>query len=292
VRYDARRIDLGVRNVVTLLNHITGVTTRASCEGAGPQPAAHMHAALAYVAFRHPMPLQLQDFLVTRLGSLARIEDDAIYCRWPIRNKMFLGSLESAARMYLSRSDHDSTSSVRWPLARLRARLARLVARGHPGEIRLCLTCRGLVETAHPESHQSIALLRLPADLHDQWFAEFVTHPRNTLDPALVASDGWVRLLSRTQRGDFGTAFQRRWLRYRAQRVADLTTQHVRHGVQAARGQGVPIDFFHDDTHAIFAWKGPSGDRSTSNVSDLEACSDPTRPPEASGVRAGSGPQK
>jgi hypothetical protein len=24
----------------------------------------------------------------------------------------------------------------------------------------------------------------------------------------------------------------------------------------------------------------------------LEACSDPTRPPEASGVRAGSGPQK
>ena len=263
MRYDARRIDVGVRNVVTLLNHITGVTTRASCEGAGPHPAGHVHAALAYVAFRHPMPLQLQDFLVTRLGSLARIEDDAIYCRWPIRNRVFLGSLESAARLYLSGSDHGSTRSVRWPLARLRARLARQVARRHAGEIRLCLTCRELVATAHPESHQSIALLRLPADLHDRWFAEFLTQPRNALDPTLVASDGWVRLLARTQRGDFGTAFQRRWLRYRAQRVADLTTQHVRHGVEAARRHGVPIDFFHDGTHAIFAWKGSSGDGST-----------------------------
>ena len=249
---------------MTLLNHITGVTTRASCEGAGPHVAGHVHAALAYVAFRHPMPLQLQDFLVTRLGALARIEADAIYCRWPLRNRVFLGSLESAARLYLSGSDDGSTRRVRWPLARLRARLARQVARGHAGEIRLCLTCRELVATAHPESHQSTGLLRLPADLHDRWFAEFLTQPTNALDPILVASDGWVRLLARTQRGDFGNAFQRRWLRYRAQRVADLTTRHVRHGVEAARRSGVPIDFFYDDTHAVFVWKRSMGSGSLS----------------------------
>jgi hypothetical protein len=292
VREYACRIDVGVRNVVTLLNHITGVTTRASCEGAGPQLAGHVHAALAYVAFRRPMPLQLQEFLVTRLGSLARIENDAIYCRWPIRNRVFLGSLESAARLYLTGSDHGSTRSVRWPLARLRARLARQVARRHAGEFRLCLTCRELVATPHPEAHQSIRLLRLPADLHDRWFAEFLTQPGNALDAKVVASDGWARLLARTQRGDFGSAFQRRWLRYRARRVAEIATQDVRHGVEAARRHGVPIDFFHDGTHAIFAWKGSTGDGSTSKLSDLEACSDPTRPPEASGVRAGSGPWK
>jgi hypothetical protein len=272
VRYDARRIDVGVRGVVTLLNHITGVITRASCEGAGPQPGGHVHAALAYVAFRHPMPLQLRDFLVTRLGALARIETDAIYCRWPMRNRLFLGSLESAARLYLSSSDHDSTRKLRWPLARVRARLARQVARQDAGEFRLCLTCRDLVAAAHPESHQSIALLRLPADLHDRWFAEFLTQPRNALDSRLVTRDGWARLLARTQRGDFGAAFRRRWLGYRAQRVADLSTQHVRHGVETARRHGVPIDFFHDGTHAIFAWNGSSGAPSTSNLSDLQAC--------------------
>ena len=260
VRYDARSIDVGVRDMVTLLNHIPGVTTRASCEGAGPHPARHAHAALAYVAFRHPLPLQLRDFFVTRLGDLARVEDDGIYCRWPRKNQIFIGSLESAARLYLTGAAREPYRSVRWPLARLRARLARQVANGHAGEIRLCLTCANLADDSHPEAHQPITLLSFPPDLHDRWFAEFVAQPGNGLDPALVAIDGWLRLLARTQRGDFGTAFRRRWLRYRAQRIADLTTRHIRHGVEAARAQGVPIDFFHDGTHAVFVWERASKD--------------------------------
>lgn len=256
--YGASSIDAGVREVVTLLNRIPGVRTRASCEGTGPQPARHAHAALAYVAFRHPIPLQLQDFLVTRLGSLARIEDDGVYCRWPTRNRSFLGSLESAARTYLSNAQ-EPCRSVRWPLARLRARVATQVARGHPGELRLCPTCSELVDPSHPETHQPVVLLCLPADLHDRWFAAFLAQPKNALDPTLVATDGCARLLARTHRGDFGAAFRRRWLRYRAQRVSEMTTQHIRNGVEAARRQGVPIDFFHDGTHAVFVWTEGAG---------------------------------
>ena len=262
MRYAARRIDAGVRDVVTLLNRIPGVITRASCEGAGPQPARHAHAALAYVAFRHPLPLQLRDFFVARLGALARIEDDGIYCRWPSKSLMFLEALESAARLYLTRPAQERCRSARWPLARLRARIARQVARRCASEIALCLTCAELATEPHPVAHQLIALLRLPADLHDGWFAEFVAQPSNRLDPALIATDGWVRLLARTQRGAFGAAFHRRWLRYRAQRIADLTTRQIRHGVEAARGAGVAIDFFHDGSHANFVWEAAGRDQS------------------------------
>jgi hypothetical protein len=261
VRYDAHNLDAGVRDVVTLLNHIPGVATRASCEGMGAQPAQHTHAALAYVAFRHPLPLQLRDFLITRLGELARIEEDGVYSRWPRKNRRFIGSLEAATRLYLSGSAPTSCRSVRWPLSRLRARLARLAARGHAGEIQLCLVCGVLVSEAHTETHQPITLLRLPPDLHDRWFAEFVAQASNRLDPMLVASAGWVRLLARTERGDFGTAYRRRWLRYRALRIADLTTRQIRSGVDAARQQGIPVDFFFDGTHAVFVWEHACGAR-------------------------------
>jgi hypothetical protein len=247
-----------VCNVVTLLNLIPGVRTRASCEGTGRHPARHSHAALAYVVFRYPIPLQLQDFLELRLGALARITNDAVYCRWPAHNRSFLEALEAAARAYLG-STRAPSRSVRWPLARLRARVAKQVARGHPGELSLCFTCRKLADAPHPESHQPVALLSLPPDLHARWFAEFLAQPKNGLDAKLVANDGWARLLARTHRGDFGVAFQRRWLRYRAQRIADLTTQHVRNGVEAARRRGVPIDFFHDGTHAVLLWDEARG---------------------------------
>ncbi len=261
MRYDARSIDVGIREAVELLNHIPGVSTRASCEGAGPQQGRHAHATLAYVAFRHPLPLRLQDFLVTHLGVLARIEDDGIYCRWPMRNRAFLGSLESATRHYLSNAAREQCNSLRWPLARLRAQLARQVVRGHAGAIGLCLGCAELISEPCTDPHQAIPLLHLRPDLHDRWFAAFVAQPGNALESTLIETEGWVRLLARTQRGDFGTTFQRRWLRYRAQRLSDLTTREIRHGVETARRQGLPIDFFHDGTHAVFVWTGTGGER-------------------------------
>ena len=254
VRQDARRIDTGVRDVVTLLNRIPGVRTRSSCEGTGLPVARHTHAAHAYVVFRHPLPLQFRDFLVIHLGQLARIDDDGIYCRWPRKNRTFIGSLESAARLYLRDSGGDNSHTVRWPLARLRAHLARQVARGGAAEIRLCFTCKQLIADPHPATHQLTTLLDLPQGLPNLWFAEFSAQPANTLDPVLIAAAGWADLLTRTQRGDFGEAFRRRWLRYRGQQIAHLATRRLRAGVDAARRKMLPIDFFHDGTHAVFMW--------------------------------------
>jgi hypothetical protein len=285
VRSDARNLDAGVRAVAALLDRIPGVTTRASCEGMGSQPARHTHAALAYVAFRHPLPLAFRDFLITRLGELARIEDDGIYCRWPTKNRIFVGSLESATRLYLSNSAGTACRTVRWPLARLRARLARQVAHGHAGELQLCLTCAVLLAEAHPEAHQSIRLLQLPPDLHDRWFAEFAAQLSNRLDPVLIATAGWAGVLARTQRGDFGNAYRRRWLRYRAQRIADLTTRQIRSGVDLARQQGIAIDFFFDRTHAVFIWEATRGARRAPPERPVGPGSPqrPTGPPDAYG---------
>jgi hypothetical protein len=44
--------------------------------------------------------------------------------------------------------------------------------------------------------------------------------------------------------------------------IAVLTTQQVRKGVDDARRQGTPLDFFHDATHAVFVWKTAGGESS------------------------------
>jgi len=248
------RIDDGVREVVALLNRVPGVATRASCEGKGAGAGRHRHADLAYVSFRHPLPLGVQDFLVARLGTEACVEDDRVYARWPKHNRTFLESLATAARRYLDRQSDAPRASVRWPLARLRARLARLVTAAQSTRISLCLTCADIATETHPAPHHAFPLLLLGQRMHEQWFADFVARPENTLDPILVARDGWSELISRTEQAAFGTAYRRRWLRYRTCRLSDLTTHGLRAGVEALRRQGLDLDFFHDGTHAVFTW--------------------------------------
>ena len=254
MRLDLRTIDAGVRDAVALLSRIPGVTTRASCEGAGSGSLRHRHAALAYVALRYPMPPRLQDFLVAHLDSIARVECDGIFSRWPGKNRAFLRCLEDAARAYLLRQASQQERTLRWPLSKLRARLARSVSRGEDLQIGLCDVCADLVGEPHDASHGSVPLLHVPADQYVHWFADFSRQPHNALDADLVARDGWRRLVMRTLRGDFGAAFHRRWLRHRARMIAALTTEHLRRGVEAARRQGADIDFFYDRTHAVCAW--------------------------------------
>jgi len=255
VRLDLRTIDAGIRDAVTLLSRIPGVTTRASCEGAGSGFLRRRHADLAYVALRYPMPPRLQDFFVEQLDSIARVECDGIYSRWPEKNGAFLRRLERAARAYVLRPAPRPALTLRWPLSKLRARLARLVSREEDLRIGLCRVCADLVDEPHDVSHESVPLLRVPADQQWRWFADFAHQPHNALDPGLVARDGWQGLTMRTLRGDFGAAFHRRWLRHRARMIAALATAHLRSGVQAARRHGTDIDFFYDGTHAVCAWR-------------------------------------
>ncbi|MFI5399323.1 MAG: hypothetical protein ACHQ9S_27660 [Candidatus Binatia bacterium] len=249
------RIDTGVREVVDALNQIPGVTTRASCEGLGRDHTHHRHADLAYVIFRHPLPLRLQEFLLTHIDSVGRIEGDGIYSRWPDRNRAFLDDLLVAARSYAGQQGAERRIGVRWPLPRLRSRLARQLFSGRPVSVQLCVSCGELVFDEHVPSHRPVPLLRCASDQAALWFVEFVAQPRNALDTDLIESDGWMNLIARTQRSEFGAAFQRRWLRYRAHMLADLATRQMRIGAENARRQRSDIDFFYNDTHAFFEWQ-------------------------------------
>lgn len=248
-----RTIDSGVREVVTLLNTIPGVRTRASCEGTNHTADAHRHADLAYVLLEYPLPLALQDFLLDSLGTIARIEHDGVYSRWPASNREFLTRFADVARAYRARrAGH--THRLQVPLATLRARLARQVAQRAAASVSFCATCRAVDIEHQAEAHAVVALLHLPGDQALRWFAQFVAQPDNHLEPRLIEREGWEPVVARSQRGDFGPAFQRRWLRFRSSRLADLTTHELRAGVEAARRQGCQVDFYFDDTHAHFGW--------------------------------------
>jgi hypothetical protein len=236
-----------------LLNRIPGVTTRTSCEGAGATSERHRHAELAYVLFRHELPVGLQEFLIARLDTLARVEDDGIFSRWPQRNRIFLQRLGAAARTYALRARRPRLS-VHWPLPRLRARFARVMACREEIEVVLCRECKDLVIDPHAERHQTLPLFHVPADLEIAWFGEFIGQSENRLDPALIAADGLPAVAARTQRGDFGATFRRRWLRHRTRLLAALTTRTVRRAIQTARREGADIDYYYTDAYAECSW--------------------------------------
>jgi hypothetical protein len=253
VRIDAR-IDPRVRELVEALNQVPGVTTRASCEGAGSGHATHRHADLAYVAFRQPLPLRFQEFLLTSTGAVGRVEDDGIYSRWPERNSAFVASALAATRHYLAQPRRASRACICWPLPKLRARLARRLSSGQDFCVQLCPKCRDLVFEPHVAAHRPLPLLRAGPEQMAVWFTAFTQQPRNALDPTLIAADGWMSLITRTQRGEFGLTFQRRWLRHRAQMLSDLATRQMRTAVERARHERPDLDFFYTDTQVVLEW--------------------------------------
>src|SRR5262249_24282585 len=157
----------------------------------------------------------------------------------------FLKRLLLATRAYAQQPMRRARLTVRWPLSRLRTRLAGGVARRTEASVEVCLECHDLIMDMHPTDHQRIPLFRLSADQEIAWLREFAGQPRNPLDTALIAADGWPALAARARRGDFGTAFQRRWLRYRRQMIAGLATLTRHHAMRDARGQRADVDFYY-----------------------------------------------
>lgn len=248
-------IDTGVREVVALLNGIPGVATRASCEGMGCACRHPRHAYWAYVLFRYPMPLRFREYLMEELGELGRVEDDGVYSRWQERNSEFLARLEHAARSYAGRELKYPRTVIWWRLPKLRACLARPLISGQALRVGLCLVCRDLTFGDHPLAHQQMPLLSCASDRLAAWFAEFASLPPNRLESDLVRTHGWADLITRSEHGDFGPSFHRRWLRFRARKLAELATRQLRLGMEAARRHCPEIDFFYSDTHAALEWR-------------------------------------
>ncbi len=107
--------------------------------------------------------------------------------------------------------------------------------------------------------HRGLVVLRAEPEMTTAWFTEFVQQPRNALAPALITSDGWSRVLARTRRGEFGAAFQRRWLRYRAHRLAEMATRGIWLGVADVRTQRSDLDCFYTDTQLVLEWDRDDG---------------------------------
>ena len=251
-------LDHGVRAAVELLNTIDGVTTRASCEGQS-NAAGHTHSDLAYVAFAFPLPARLQSYLIAELDMIARVDDDAVYSRWPQQNREFLTQLGHAIRGYKRREMRRRRQTATYLLSQLRSRLGAKAASGQEVTAILCLRCAALVVSPHHCAGAVLPLLHWPSGLDGEWFDDFLKRPDNRLDAGLRAALGTDELESRARRGDFGSQFRRRWLQYRSERAHLQMTQGLRAGIQQARKTGIDVDVTFDGRHARFTWSRAAG---------------------------------
>jgi hypothetical protein len=251
------KLDPGVREPVELLNSIDGVTTRASCEGQGAAPL-HRHSMLAYVSFAYPLPLQLQESLVAELGMIARVDDDAIYCRWPSANRQFLERLRSVVLEYTQRNRSAGRSSLVAPLSELQSRLLSRRAEGKEAVISACRCYPTLVLEPHG-CRTTLALLRWLPPSSAEIFRDFVAVADNRLDPGLVAALGVDELQKRARRGDFGPSFRRRWLHFHGRRTRHEIIVALRNGVQDLRRSGKDLDILFDNRCARVTWRTRSG---------------------------------
>jgi hypothetical protein len=251
-------LDRGVRAAVELLNTIDGVTTRASCEGHS-SAGGHTHSDLAYVAFAYPLPARLQSYLIAELDMVARVDDDAVYCRWPRQNREFLMRLGDAVRRDKRGEVRRRRQTAACLLSQLRARLAARAVSGQEATASLCLRCAALVVSPHRCAGTALPLLRWPPGLDGAWFDDFVKRPENSLDAGLRSALGTDELELRARRGDFGEQFRRRWLRYRRERAHLQMTEGLRAGIQQARKTGIDVDVIFDRRHARFSWSRAAG---------------------------------
>jgi hypothetical protein len=252
VRTTPHMLDPGVREPVELLNSIDGVATRASCEGQGTAPL-DPHSVLAYVTFKYPLPPRFQEFLVTELGMLGRVDDDAIYCRWPPENRHFLELLGTAAKRYKQRNRGGRRRPLVASLSELQSHLLAFSAGGNETVITACRMCSRLVIGPH-SCRGGVRILRWAPASTDSIFRDFVELPDNRLDAGLVAAVATDELQRRTDRGDFGAAFRRRWARYQRTRLRQEIIAALRAGVRQLRRAGKDLDVHFDAHHARVTW--------------------------------------
>jgi len=217
-----RSIDPNARAAVLGLNRVPGVVTSESCQGGS---RASGHSTFAYVRFHHSLPPRFHDYLLARLGEIARIEDAAAYARRPEWNDLFLHALARAASAYRRRY-------ARF-LIRAR-RLRRRLDRAGPGGLVLCLDCCAIKGCRNPE-HLRLSLAPIDEAERDHWFREFSEDPDNRLPADLRARETAASLRARTEKGQFGEAYLRRWTAFMERAARAAVEKAVLRAVRSAR---------------------------------------------------------
>jgi hypothetical protein len=129
---------------------------------------------------------------------------------------------------------------------------------GENAVLSVCQRCRALVFEPHTCVDGKLTLLSWPSGAFEQWFGDFVARDENQLDPTLVTVLGVAELEERARRGDFGTVFRERWLRYQRARARQQIIAALRDGVQKLRQSGSDVDIGFDARSARLSWRSTS----------------------------------
>lgn len=255
-------VDPEMAQALRELNAVPGVRSRQSCQGR--RPGRKAHSEFAYVLFAEPLPLAVGEALASALGEIARVEDDAIHCRWSSRNAEFVARLTELARELSRQSARASFERWEVPRAAVSSRLRAHLRRGRRGRLCACLPCRELLSArespVHAVSGRCAAVPLSPPG--DQWreslFRNFLATEQPPIDPRLVAAEGTPAVLQRCFSGDFGTGCRRRWLALEREAVRTVLRREPREAIAAWRRAGGPLrepDYLLLPGRIAFVWK-------------------------------------
>lgn len=253
------RYDLGIRRALRELNRIPGVKTRSSCQGKSQPDEDSTHADLAYVTFRSPIPLALEEQLIATVGAVARIDPSSVYSRWPERNAELCARLGEAAHTFL-----EARRSERWresvlSLSELLEPIEALIDSLSPVTLFWCFDCclTVTVPGKHGPPCQLVALLDGDRERRLDLFERFLAADAHPPDSTLRNRIGDVAMIERVERGDFGTAYRRAWKAFRAHAARDILPEGIREAVAAERARGGAVDYYFRPGKAIFARREP-----------------------------------
>ena len=250
---DREGYDAGIRPALRELNRLSGVRTRASCQGRSAPDDRSGHAEFAYVLFRTPVPLAFEEHLVAELGDLARIEPDSLYCRWPERNAELCERLAETARAFRRHPRTAPTGETRIPLAALLAPLEAWLREPDAPPVAWCFTCAALrAGEATCAAHHPLALLDPGPRRAIATFDSFLASDPSPPDPKLREREGDAAVLARVERGDFGASYRRAWRRFVGGAARQALRVEVRARVAGRRAAGEAVDFWLERGKAVF----------------------------------------
>lgn len=247
-------LDPEIRAAVGELNRLAGVATRASCQGKAAPSESSTHADVAYVLFGRPLPIAFEERLVDRLGDVARVDPESLYCRWPARNREFrVRLLDAAVGLRHEREAEPWLESSR-PLAMILPAIERLLSDTGTGAFVWCFDCDLRVEgEPHAPPCRAVRLIQGGEGVRLDLFRQFLETDERPIDAKLRRREPDSKLLERTLRGDFGPGHRRAWQTFVSASACRALERDARERVSTARAAGARIDLYFKGRSVTFA---------------------------------------